>query len=150
VSAAPPRGGLTQALGAVKKTPRFWIEHTESWRNAPMAFWVHLEKGKEPWYSATDFDPPAPLPDGKLGYRVLCVESQKMVFRFTSLDQLNTCIQTLSQKPLPSTKRLAAQRNAQVGPNSHWLSSLPANVKSAKGRTKVVQDLSSVVHAIGT
>jgi hypothetical protein len=134
----------------MKKLPHFWIEHTESWRNSPMAFWVHVERGKEPWYLASEFDPPAPSPDGKLGYRVLCVESQGMTFRFTSSEQLDVCIQTLSQKPLPSTKRLAVQRNAPVGPNGHWLSRLPASVKSAKGRTNVIQDLTSVIHAFST
>jgi hypothetical protein len=108
-----------------------------------MAYWVHVQKSSEPWYLATEFDPPAPKREGRLGYPVLCVESCGMTFRFTSREQLDACIKTLSTKPLPSTRRLAAQRGG-AGPNGHWLSRLPASVKSPKGRQQAVADLIEV------
>ena len=98
----------------MKKSPRSWIEHTNNWKSAPLAFWVHIEENNEPWGRATGFDPPAPEIDGKLGYPVLCVESNGMTFRFTSREQLDACIKTLSMKPLPSTRRLAALRGGVV------------------------------------
>lgn len=131
----------------MKKSPQSWMEHTASWRSAPMAYWVHVQRGKEPWYRATEFDPPAPEADGKLGYPVLCVESCGMIFRFTSREQLDTCIRTLSTKPLPSSRRLAALRGG-AGPNGHWLSRLPASVKSPKGRQQAIADLSAVAHGL--
>ena len=112
-----------------------------------MAYWVHVQKGKDPWYRATEFDPPAPEMEGKLGYPVLCVESCGMTFRFTSREQLDACINTLSTKPLPSSRRLALLRGG-AGPNSHWLSRLPANVKSPKGRQQAVADFNEVVRGL--
>lgn len=113
-----------------------------------MAYWVHVQKGAELWYLATEFDPPAPEMDGKLGYPVLCVESCGMVFRFSSPEQLAVCVKTLSSKPLPSTKNLSALRGGRHGPNSHWLSRLPASVKSPKGRQQAVADLSAVAYKL--
>lgn len=127
----------------MKKLPHFWIEYAADWRVAPMAYWAHVQKGEEPWYRATAFEPAAPSPDGKLGYPVLCVESCGMTFQFTSRAQLEACIKTLSSKPLPSTRRLTALRGG-AGPNGHWLSRLPANVKSPKGRQQAIADLTLV------
>jgi hypothetical protein len=131
----------------MKKPPRFWIEHVADWKSVPMAFWVHIEKGDKPWYRATEFDPPAPKTEGRRGYPVLCVESCGMVFRFSSREQLEACIQTLAMKPLPSVKRLIALRYPGIGLNSHWLARLPASVKSPKGRQQAVADLSAVARA---
>lgn len=112
-----------------------------------MAYWIHVQKSGESWYRATEFDPPAPEPEGRLGYRVLCVESCGMTFWFTSKEQLAACIKTLSTKPLPSTWRLARLRGG-AGPNGHWLSRLPASVKSSKGRQRVVADLGDVARRL--
>jgi hypothetical protein len=109
-----------------------------------MAYWVHVPKGTEDWMHATEFDPPAPKAHGKAGYPVLCVESCDMVFRFSSRAQLDICIKTLSTKPLPTTRNLTALRGGSYGPNGHWLSRLPASVKSTKGRQRAIADLSEV------
>jgi hypothetical protein len=113
-----------------------------------MAYWVHVESGEEPWYQAKEYDPPAPQPDGKLGYRVLCVELRGMTFRFSSREQLDACIKVLSCKPLPSSKRLSALRGSGAGPNQHWLSRLPASIKSFKGRQQVIEGLRDVVRGL--
>jgi hypothetical protein len=132
----------------MKKPPRSWIEHVDNWRSVPMAYWVHVQQGKEPWGRASEFDPPAPGRDGALGYAVLCVDSGGMTFRFSSRAQLDECIRTLSARPLPSSRRLAALRGG-AGPNGHWLSRLPASVKSPKGRERVVVDLGEVAKRLG-
>jgi hypothetical protein len=132
----------------MKKHLRSWIEHTDNWQSAPMAYWVHVQRGDAPWYLSTEFDPPAPEIEGKLGYAVLCVESCGMTFRFTSRAQLDACIKTLSTKPLPTAMRLAALRGGAAGPNGHWLSRLPASVKSPKGRQQAVADLVEVARGL--
>jgi hypothetical protein len=129
--------------------PKFWTEYTNDWRSEPMAYWVHIPHAETNWQKATEFNPPAPKPEGKKGFPVLCVEVANMVFRFSSRAQIEECIRVLSTKPLPSTKRLSALRGTGAGPNGHWLSRLPTSVKSPKGRLLAVQKLSLVVNQIG-
>jgi hypothetical protein len=148
MSAAPTQGGLTQALGAMRKVPHNWIEHTQDWRNEPMAYWVHVERAGTDWPSSDSYSPPAPQPEGQLGYRVLCIESQGFVFRFSSKEQLAECIRVLSQKPLPTSRRLSSLRGSKHGPNSHWLSRLPGRVKSPKVRQRAVDDLLTTARAM--
>jgi len=110
-----------------------------------MAYWVHVQKPEGlHWQAATEFDPPAPAPDGAKGYALLCVESRRFVFVFSSPAQLVEAIRVLSLKPLPTTRRLASARPGGHGPNSHWLSRLPASVKAPKARQRAVEDLSAV------
>lgn len=106
-----------------------------------MAFWVHRSHRNG---RTTIFDPPAPPQIGRKGFAVLCVESARFVFRFSSLEQLDECVRVLSLKPLPTSRQLSLQRGASVGPNSHWLSRLPASVKTPKMRTRSVEDLIQV------
>jgi len=133
----------------MQKTPKFWTEYTDDWRSEPMAYWVHIPQDQTNWQVATTFIPAAPKPEGNKGFPVLCVEVANMVFRFSSRAQIEECIRILSTKPLPSTKRLSALRGTAAGPNSHWLSRLPASVKSPKGRLAVVQKLSLVANRVG-
>jgi hypothetical protein len=133
----------------MKKMPRFWTEYTNDWRSEPMAYWVHIPQDETNWQIATNFIPAAPKPEGKKGFPVLCIEISDMVFRFSSRAQIEECIRILSTKPLPSTKKLSALPGSGAGPNSHWLSRLPASVKSPKGRLAVVQKLSLVANRVG-
>ncbi len=128
----------------MRKLPKHWIEHISDWRSAPMAYWVHVQPEGQHWQDASEFNPPAPAPDGAKGYPLLCVESQGFVFAFSSAAQLAEAVRVLSLKPLPTTRRLAAARPGGHGPNSHWLSRLPASVKSPKARQRAVEDLSAV------
>lgn len=130
------------------KTARNWIEHTEDWRYAPMAYWVHVQLGDIEWRASESYDPPAPRAEGSQGYPVLCVESQGFVLRFSSSAQLAQCMDILARKPLPTSRRLSAIRGGVHGPNSHWLSRLPGYIKSPKVRHRVVEDLRSVISAM--
>jgi hypothetical protein len=130
------------------KVPRNWIEHVPDWRDEPMAYWVHVEQAGTPWRSSEHYDPPAPQPEGRSGYPVLCVESQGFVFRFSSKEQLAQCVDILARKPLPTSRRLSVLRSGGHGPNSHWLSRLPGRVKSPKIRQRAVEDLRSVIRAM--
>jgi len=99
----------------MRKLPKYWIEHIPDWRGAPMAYWVHVQPEGEHWQGASEFSPPAPAPDGAKGYPLLCVETQGFVFVFSSVAQLAEAIRVLSLKPLPTSRRLAAARQAATG-----------------------------------
>lgn len=129
--------------------PRHWIEYVADWRDEAMAYWVHVEQGHGGWRDAAVFDPPAPRMVPHHGYPVLCVESQGMVFRFSSVAQLVECKRVLSLTPLPTSSRLSVIRSGVngAGPNSHWLSRLPGRVKAARKRHHVVEDLDEVLRS---
>lgn len=75
------------------KVARNWIEHTQDWRDEPMAYWVHLELGGAAWRASESYSPSAPKAEGRNGYPVLCVESHGFVFRFSSAAQLAECVE---------------------------------------------------------
>lgn len=120
---------------------KHWVEFTDDWRKEPLAFWVHVEQDGQPWFSAERFIPEAPRPVPHKGYAILCVEFKGVVFRFSSREQLVECIRVLSLNPMPATRRLAELRGVAKGPNGHWLSRLPANLKSPKVRSSLVEAL---------
>jgi hypothetical protein len=136
---------------AAKSMIRHWIEYVPDWRDEPMAYWVHIERAPVAWKEATVFDPAAPIAIPHHGYPVLCVETVGTEFRFSSPAQLVECVRVLSLTPLPTSSCLSSLRpgdNARsLGPNRHWLSRLPAQVKSSKGRARVVDDLGEVLRA---
>jgi len=48
-------------------------------------------------------------------------------------------IEILSRKVIPTSRALSKKRGSTKGPNSHWLSRLPAKTKSYKYRSKPVE-----------
>jgi len=103
-----------------------------------MSFWVHIEADGRPWCDAEQFSPPIPSPVPGKGFPTFHVEFDGFTFTFASLDELNVCLETLSKKLLPTSTQLSAKRGTSVGPNSHWLSRLPAKVKPWRYREKAV------------
>ena len=114
---------------------RYWIDYSSVFTVQPMTYWVHgLLTSKQIEESVLR------LSDG---WPTFCVELDDFIFRFASLQELDHCIETLSKKVLPQPSRLAAARRDQLGhANQHWLSRLPAAVKSWKYREKVVRLMS--------
>lgn len=127
--------------------PRHWIEYAPDWRWTPMAYWVHVEQDAGPWKDAQRYLPEAPAAIPHQGFAILCVEFESVVLRFSSRAQVEECIRVLSLDPLPTSRRLSALRDAAAGPNSHWLSRLPASVKSPRARPKVVKALAEALSA---
>ena len=117
---------------------RYWIEYQESQPKCPMTFWVHRETDNKPWYEALEFDPPRQTAVPGKGYPVFNVEIDGFTFTFASLAEARVCIDTLGQKLLPRTIDLSRKRGSTAGPNSHWLSKLPAKVKSWRYREMAV------------
>lgn len=97
--------------------------------------------GASPSVTSRPRRPPIP----HKGYAVLCVPFGEMVLQFSSSEQLLECIRVLSLTPLPTSRQLSNRRDTSKGPNGHWLSRLPARVKSPKNREKLVATLREVV-----
>ena len=121
---------------------RHWIEYQESQPDCPMTFWVHRPADIRDWWRAREFNPPRQPVVPARGYPVLKIEFDGFTFEFASLDEIRACIETLGRKLLPRTIDLANKGytwNATGGgPNSHWLSRLPKEVKPWKYREKAV------------
>lgn len=122
-------------MTSVRKPARYRIEFVANWRHAPVAYWVHAWSEQEA-RDTTLAAPPAEV--RHRGYRCLWVEVPDAELCFTSEAQLAHCIEVLEQVPLPSTRRLAALRPGGMGPNSHWLSRLPARLKAPRARARLV------------
>ncbi len=107
-------------------------------QEGPMTYWVHLPADGLPWREAQVFDPPLPKPVPGRGFPVFLIEYDGAVLWFASLDQLRVCIDTLSQRVLPSNLRLTRRRGSGYGPSNHWLNRLPLRAMTWPYRQKVV------------
>lgn len=124
---------------------RYWVEYADHWeRSLPMTYWVHVETDGRPWLEALAFEPPAPRPIAGRGFAIFHVEVDGMVFRFSSLPEIEELLRIFRMKVMPTSRRMCAQRQARgspapvAGPNSHWLSRLPAPTKSLRYRRKAI------------
>lgn len=115
------------------------ITYEAEFVSGPMTYWVHRQLDDVPWIYSENFEPQLPKPVKGLGYANCYVEFNGFEFRFCSIEELKEAIRVLSQKNLPTTDRLSEGRGC--GPNSHWLSRLPASVKSWRYREKAVKYL---------
>ena len=115
------------------------------WKTPPisvMTYWVHRALDGESISRATRFEPPRPGPVGGKGWPVLLVEVDGVELVFTSLAELDTYVDVMSRKPLPSSRALS--RGFPMGPNSHWLSRLPKKAKTVKHRETAVKYLREI------
>ena len=119
-------------------------ELRRDWREAPLAFWVHREVPIGNWSNSTSYQPAAPRAHGRKGYPFLVVDFGRETLEFSSPDQLSHFVEVLSMNPLPTSRRLSALRGGTAGPNGHWLSRLPASLKSAKRRAQLVAALTQL------
>jgi len=124
------------------------FRYDDDWRYMPMAFWVHVEQDGNPWWESTHYSPPAPRHLSGRGYPILNIEVRDETLCFSSAAQLHAFIETLTRTPLPSTMRLSAQRGERHGPNTHWLSRLPAWMKTAKFRERMLPRLRQLAQSL--
>jgi hypothetical protein len=120
---------------------KHWITYSPDRRLGPMAFWVHIEADGNPWYQAQVFDPPFPPSIPGKGYALFYVEFDDALLWFSSLDELRICIETLSQKALPTSTVLSEKRGANYGPSNHWLNRIPLRSMAWPYRQKVLKYL---------
>ena len=121
-------------------TTAFHFTFESDWRYAPLAYWVHVPVAG----SEGLFDPPAPPIIPHKGYALLRIPFEKHELQFSSPAQLAHFIDVFSTKPLPTSRQLSSRRGADVGPNGHWLSRLPAELKSPRKREELLQTLRAV------
>jgi hypothetical protein len=121
-------------------TSHFHFTLEPDWRTAPLAFWVHVPVAG----SNTECAPSAPVEVLHKGFMILHVDAADVDLQFSSLAQLDHFIEVMEAKPLPTSRQLSKKRESPVGPNSHWLSRLPAKLKAPKERTKLVSRLRAV------
>lgn len=114
-------------------TPSYRFTYEGHWCVFPMAFWVHTRvDGSDEW------TPPVPKEVPHKGFPVLRVDWGQHELQFSAPGQLAQFIEVLSTKPLPTSRILSARNNSPVGPNGHWLSRLPSELKSPRMREKLV------------
>ena len=115
-----------------------------------MSYWVHVEADGRSWQDATAFEPPLPGPEPGRGFARYFVEIEARQLVFASLAELEECVRVLGIKPLPTSTQLSRARHANrrgpaPGPNSHWLSRLPAHLKSGRKRERVLKYLTETL-----
>jgi hypothetical protein len=117
-------------------TAAFHFTFESEWCNAPLAYWVHV-----PVAGGGLFDPPAPRIISHKGYALLRIQFENHELQFSAPAQLIHFIDVLSTRPLPTSRQLSSRRCSDVGPNGHWLSRLPSELKSPRKREKLLQML---------
>lgn len=125
--------------------PAYHFSYEKDWRHAPLAFWVHIPVPGMP----QQWHPPAPAEIPHKGYAVLRVQFEGHELQFSAPAQLDHFIEVLSTKPLPTSRQLSSRRGLPVGPNGHWLSRLPAALKSPRKRAKLVLVMEAVRQLTG-
>jgi hypothetical protein len=120
---------------------RHWIEYAETWTPGPMTYWVHVEAKSDP----AKLSPPAPAPIPGKGFPVYYVEVDGFTFQFASFDEMRVCIDTLGNKLLPNSLRLAQERGGD--PNEHWLRKMPEHTRPWRYRERAVKFLAKALGA---
>lgn len=124
---------------------KYWIEYTEQYEQSPLSFWVHypVERGI-PWVEAKKYVPSLPNKVIGKGYILYKVEHKGSVLVFSSLEEIEHCIEVLSKKVLPTTRNLANQSWVEGYQHLHWLTKWPSHIKKEKDRAKIIALLRKV------
>jgi len=117
---------------------KHWVAFQDTQPCCPMTSWVHRSVDEKPWFQAQTCEPPRQTAVPGKGFPVFKVEFDGFTFEFSSIEEIKVCIETLSKRVLPRPIDLCRDLGTSSGPNSHWLSRLPANVKSWSYRQKAV------------
>ena len=112
-------------------------EFTAAFFDGPMTFWVH-DGGGDPTRA---MQRPKPVPGQ--GYPRYLVEFDGTQFDFASVAEIQECVAVLKRRVLPTTTELS--RHSRAGPNTHWLSRLPADAKPWRYRTRLLPYLENIL-----
>ena len=115
------------------------VSFSERYQPTPVSFWVHRNLNSDVWVEASQFHPPLPKAVPGKGFVRVHVECNGVELVFASVYEIDHVIAVLDRNPLPTTRRLSADRDSEIGPNSHWLSRLPGKAKSARARKDLVR-----------
>jgi hypothetical protein len=117
------------------------ITYNDEYQATPITFWVHQKIERHAEFNIDNFNPPLSKIIGGKGYPLLCLGYLGIELRFSSVEEIEHCIEVLGAKNMQTTISLSLKRNARVGPNGHWLSRLPAKLKSWRRREVLVKKL---------
>jgi hypothetical protein len=126
------------------------ISYHTSRKFSPISYWVHEGIGENvnPYMECEEFVPPFPYKLMNQGFQYLQVTFQGNELGFASMLEVDHFREILMQKNLPTTKSLSVIRGTGYGPNNHWLSRLPANLKSWVKREKLIAAINKVKREI--
>ena len=128
--------------------PNFRIEYGPKYQSTPMSFWVHRNLDSDAWVRSKEFDPPLPAAIPCRGFPRLVVKALGTELEFASLAEAKHFLEVISQKNMPTSRQLSRQRTEAKGPNSHWLSRLPANLKPWSKRQKLIPIIKAGIRAL--
>ncbi|TQV73158.1 hypothetical protein FLL45_17055 [Aliikangiella marina] len=119
---------------------KFELSYLKGRKRSPISYWVHHGVGEDkiPYAECVEFSPPFPNKDPMRGYPYLVVKVVGFEFEFASSLELTHCIDVLGKRNMHTTNYLSEIRGTSYGPNNHWLSRLPSDLKSWKKREKIV------------
>ena len=121
------------------------IEYSDAFKPSPLSFWVHRNLDGESWLRATRYEPGLPKPVPARGFPILIVDVAGVELRFSSVEEVEHFLAVVGQKNMPTPSRLSRQRHTSHGPNAHWLSRLPAELKPWRKREKLVPIVQSAL-----
>ncbi len=123
---------------------KFWIEYSDQYKPSPLSSWVHAPVDHEQWLYATEYDPPLPKQVSGKGYAIYKIEVRGWVLEFSSKEEIEHCIDILSNRNLPTTNQLANKSWCKGYQHKHWLTKLPGALKTVKNRMQIVKLLGKV------
>ncbi len=123
---------------------KYWKEYLEEYRQSPLSSEVHRPVNSDIWLYATEYDPPLPKAEAGQGYTLYKIEVKGRELQFSSLQEIERCIQVLSKRNLPTTYQLSQQSWCKGWQHTHWLTKFPGALKSAKTRMRIVTLLNKV------
>ena len=124
------------------------IEYRPEYQRTPMSFWVHKNLDGDAWIRSKNFDPPLPEAIPCKGFPCLVVDALGTELTFASIEEAKHFLDVIGQKNMPTTEQLSRQRTEAKGPNSHWLSRLPAGLKPWSKRQKIIPIMEAGIRAL--
>ncbi len=114
------------------------IIYNLEYQPSPLSFWVHVGCDNEIWINETQYEPVLPKAIFAKGFPVLVVDALGHELQFNSIQEVEHFLEVVKQKHMPTSTQLASKKIKSKGPNSHWLSRLPAKLKSWRNRQKYI------------
>jgi hypothetical protein len=122
---------------------KYRIEYNKIYTPSPLSFWVHIDVKNSNenvwiWEQASTYKPPLPKTVKLNCFPMLIVEALGYELKFSSIEEVEHFLEVVTQKNMPTSSKLARKRKLSTGLNSHWLSRLPAKLKSWRNREKYI------------
>ena len=114
------------------------IEYNSNYTETSLSFWVHKHLDHEVWSYAKKFEPVMPKAIPCKGFPMLILNVLGVELEFASVAEVEHFLSVISQKNMPTTQRLSRQRTNNYGPNRHWLSRLPSDIKPWSKRERII------------